>query len=358
MISKALAITLSFFVSGVVLVAAPADTSLPSDVVVEVQGAKVTMGDLEQKSAAALFQARTTYYEAERKVIEDAVDQKLLEQQAAKEGLTIPQLLDKHVNSTIAADPSEEALRVYFEGVDTTQPYEAVRGKILDALRQRRTAKAKAAYLESLRKQGPIVIRLAPPRAPISMKDVPVRGDVASGVTVLEFADFECPYCQQLQPVLDKLETEFKGKIVFAFKDFPLPMHPDAPKAAEAAHCAGAQGKYWEYHDMLFAKQRLDVASLKNYAGDLNLDTQAFATCLDKGQMAGVVAEQASEAHALALQGTPTMLVNGRMINGDLGYERIRALILEELSAVSLHSTLGNPTASNHNPAESKAPTF
>jgi predicted DsbA family dithiol-disulfide isomerase len=317
------------------LSAAPAGASSKDDdpVLVEVNGVKLTLSDLEPKSSTALFQARTTYYETERKVIEDAVDQYLLDQQARKEGVTVPQLYEKHVNTTIAPDPSEEALQVYFEGLDTTEPYVAVRGKIVDALRQRRIAKAKLAYLKSLRNQGPIVILLEPPRAPISMKDVPVRGEPGARVSVVEFADYECPYCQQIQPVLASIETEFKGKITLAYKDFPLPMHPSAPKAAEAAHCAGAQGKYWEYHDTLYAKKQLDVASLKTYAGDLKLDTAAFATCLDKGQMAGQVSEQASEAQSLALQGTPTFLVNGRMVNGALSYEKLRAVILEELSA-------------------------
>jgi protein-disulfide isomerase len=124
-----------------------------------------------------------------------------------------------------------------------------------------------------------------------------------------------------------------------AFKDFPLPMHPTAPKAAEAAHCAGAQGKYWEYHDVMFAKKQLDLASLKTYAGDLKLDTAAFSACLDKGQMAGLVNEQAAEAQGLALQGTPTFLINGRMVNGALSYEKLRDVIAEELSATGVQQT-------------------
>jgi protein-disulfide isomerase len=305
-----------------------------SAVLVEVNGAKLTVADLEQKRPAAMFQARTSYYETERKAIEELVDEALLQQQANKEGLTVPELLDRHVNAVIAKDPSEEALRVYYEGVDTTEPYEAVRPKILDALRQRRMAKAKAAYMQTLRSQNPIIIRLAPPRAPISMKDVAVRGAAGAPITLLEYADYECPYCQQSQPMITKIEAEFKGKVAFAYKDFPLPMHPDAPKAAEASHCAGAQGKYWEYHDALFARKQLDVPALKSYAKDLKLDTAAFDACLDSGQMAGMVKEQASEAQALGAQGTPTFFVNGRTVSGTVTYERLRGVIVEELSAI------------------------
>ena len=352
MIPERLVTTVGLFTVGVYLFAAPPDTDRHSSsdvVLVEVNGVKLTLADLEQKHAAALFQARTNYYEAERKVLEDVVDQYLLQQQASKEGLSVPELLDKYVNASIPKDPSEEALRVYYEGVDTTEPYEAVRGKIVDALRQRRMAKAKTAYLQSLRSQVAIIIRLAPPRAPVSMKDVPVRGAANPRVTVVEFADYQCPVCQQFQPVLEKIEADFKGQIDFAYKDFPLSMHPDAPKAAEASHCAGAQGKYWEYHDLMFAKKQLDVATLKNYAGELKLDSTAFAACLDQGQMAGLVKEQASEAQHLGLPGTPSVLVNGRFVSGNLTYDRLHAVITEELSATDGQAAAAPYPASQHN---------
>jgi len=318
--------------------AAPAQTNSKSDedvVAVEINGVKLTLKDLEQKRASVLFQARTNYYETERKVIDDVVDEYLLDQQAKKEGVTVAELLERHVNAQVAKDPSEEALHVYYEGVDTSESYESVRGKIVDSLRQRRQAKAKAAYLQSLRSQTPIILRLPPPRTLISMQDVPVRGAAKSRVRVVEFADYQCPVCQQFEPVMEKLEADFKGKIEFAFKDFPLSMHPDAPKAAEAAHCAGAQGKYWEYHDLMFAKKRLDEAALKNYATDLKLDTTNFNTCLDKGQMTTLVNTQANEAQALGVPGTPTIFVNGRFVSGNLTYEKLHAIIAEEISATS-----------------------
>jgi protein-disulfide isomerase len=305
-----------------------------SDVVlVELNGVQITQADLELKRPSAMFQARTNFYEAERKALVDLVDEQLLEQQAAKEKLSVAQLLERHVDATIAKDPSEEALHVYYEGVDTTEPYEAVRGKILDALRQRRIAKAKAAYMQTLRAQTPAIIRLAPPRAPISMTDVPVRGIPNPRITLLEFADYQCPYCQQIQPVLTRIESEFKDQLAFAYKDYPLSMHPDAPKAAEAAHCAGAQGKFWEYHDLVFANKRLDVANLKNDARDLKLDAAAFDACLDKGQTAGMIKDETSEAQTLGLQGTPTLFINGRYVR-DITYEGIRSVITEELSAL------------------------
>jgi len=303
-------------------------------VVVEINGKKVTLGEFEQKHPLALFQARNTFFETQRKAVVAYVDEYLLEEQAKRENLTVEQLWEKHVTSRIAKDPSEEALRVYYEGVDTKETFEAVRDRIVDSIRQRRLAVAKDAFMKSLRDNAKVSYHVAPPRVEMSMKDTPVRGATDARVTLVEFADYECPYCQQIQPALDRLEAEFKGKVAFAYKDMPLPMHPNAPKAAEASHCAEAQGKYWEYHDLLAKNKQLGLPALKEAARTLKLNAEAFDKCLDSGEKAGIVAAHSKEAAALGVQGTPTFLVNGRFINGTPDYDQLRAMLEEELGVV------------------------
>ena len=127
----------------------------------------------------------------------------------------------------------------------------------MEKIRQTRLTKAKAAYLKTLRSEANINIRFDAPRAAISLKDTPLRGLPGAPVMIVEYADYECPYCQQIEPTLAKLRAEYGGKLAFAYKDLPLPMHSQAVKAAEAAHCAGAQGKYWEYHDLLLSSKQL-----------------------------------------------------------------------------------------------------
>ena len=310
-------------------------SSSKDDVLVEINGAKITLTDFEHKHPTALFQAQNSYYEAQKKALDAFVDEYLLEEQAKKEHLTISQLLDVHVVKAIAKDPSEEALHVYYEGVDTNEPYEAVRDKIVEALRQRRMLKLRSSYLQSLRANANIAVRLAAPRAEISLKDTPPRGPATALVSLVEYADYECPYCQQIAPVVQKLEQEYKGKIAFAYKDYPLPMHANAQKAAEATRCAESQDRYWDYHDMLFAKKQLDVESLKAVARDLKLDVAKFNKCLDSGEKAEEVRVHASEAQSLGLQGTPSFFVNGRAVNGALSYESLRAMIEEELRTSS-----------------------
>jgi protein-disulfide isomerase len=310
-----------------------------NDVVLEVLGKKMTLGDFEKERPTGLFQARNSFYQAQRKALDEFVDEYVLAQQAKKENLSVEKLLDLHVNKAIAADPGDEALRVYYEGLDNIgKPFEEVKDQIKDVIRQRRMAKTKADYIKSLRTAANVNIRLAPPRAIPVLRETPVRGPKDAPVVIVEFSDYECPYCQANQADLDKMEIEYKGKIAFGYKDVPLPMHSHAQKAAEASHCAGDQGKYWEYHDSLFATKQLELPQLKEQARKLNLDGAAFDKCLDSGAQADLVKSTLDEGQSLGVEGTPSYLINGRFFSGGLHYEDLQKIIDEELKIAALRS--------------------
>ena len=310
--------------------AAPA-SGPASAVLIEIDGKAFTAVDVQLKNPGAMFQARNALFEAERNAANEFVDEYLLERQAKKESLTVEQLLEKHAYSALAKPPSDEALRVYYDGIDTSESFEAVRDKIIDVIKQRRMTKAKAAYIQALRNEAAISVRLIAPRAAVAVGDAPVRGASGATVTVIEYADYECPYCQQIKPVLDRLEREYKGKIAFAFKDVPLPMHANAQKAAEAAHCAGTQGRFWEYHDRLFATKEYALPQLKDHARVLALDQAAFDRCLDSGAQAGRIKAHIAEAQSIGLPGTPGFFINGRFLSGAIDYQTLRRVIDEEL---------------------------
>ena len=325
----------SFFIIGLMYAGAAvqaAEKAGDSVALADVDGVKLTRAEFERRYTARLFQARNNYHESERKALDEFIESYLLERAAQKENLTVEKLLDKHVNSKVAPDPSDEALKVYYEGVDTQESFESVKGKIVDSLRARRIGKLKATYLLSLKNEANITLRLAPPRANLSMKDVQLRGPENAPVVVVEYADYECPYCVQFQPSLQKLEAEYKGKMALAYKDVPLPMHGSAQKAAEATQCAASQGKYWEMHDMLLAKKVLDVPSLKEFARTLKMDGAAFDKCMDTDAKAAIVKASLAEAQTMGVQGTPSFFVNGRAITGVATYERLKEVIEEELS--------------------------
>jgi len=311
----------------------------PNTVIATVGGSNLTLSDLQEKSGGSLFQANNTYYQAERKALDQLIDDYLLQRAARRENLSLEQLIEKHVTSTLPKDPSEEALHVYYEGLDSTQPFEEVRGQILEHVREVRSAKAKANYLQSLRGDANVVVRLAPPRADVDLHDTPMRGSRNATVTIVEFADYECPYCQQVHPELKKLEAKYPDRLILAFKDTPLPMHSKAQKAAEGAHCAGLQGKFWEYHDMLFDTKQLDPTELKQDARKLGLDGAVFDKCLDSGEEAGMVKAQLEQAQKLGLSGTPSFFINGRFLSGAVTYDALREVVEQELTGEAAKQT-------------------
>jgi len=304
----------------------------PPEVLAIVDGKQITRAELESKEAAKLLPARDQYYKAQREALDQLIDESLLEMQAQRESLTVQQLLEKHVSSKVK-DPTDDQLEVYYEGVQTDQPFAAVREKILDTIRQRRIATARKEYLSSLRNQANLEVLLASPSVDVALGDGPTRGIPNAPVLLIEFADYECPYCQKISADLKKLEDEYSGKVLFAFKDYPLPMHKHAQKASEAARCAGLQNKFWEYHDLLFEKgSGLEITQLKDHARTLKLDTAKFDQCLDFGETAAAVKKDQEQGQKLGLTGTPSFFVNGHFFSGAATYTMLREIVNQQLA--------------------------
>jgi len=163
----------------------------------------------------------------------------------------------------------------------------------------------------------------------------PSVGPSNAPVTIVEFSDYECPYCQAWdQQVYQQLMTSYPNKIRFVYRDLPLPMHPEAVPAAEAADCAGEQGAYWKYHDALFGQQYgLSRVAYEHYAADLGLDGKAFAACLDSQRYLSKIQANASDAANVGLNSTPSFVINGRVLIGALPFADFKAVVDQELAA-------------------------
>jgi protein-disulfide isomerase len=178
-------------------------------------------------------------------------------------------------------------------------------------------------------------VSLDAPRMTVALAATdPAVGPASAPVTIVEFSDFQCPFCQRVEPTLKRLRQTYGDKLRIVWKDFPLTqIHPQAFKAGEAGHCAGDQGKYWEYHDRLFANQQaLQPADLKKHATDLGLDGAAFGSCLDSSKYGERVRDGVSQGTALGVNSTPTVFINGRRLSGAQPLEVFVATIDEELS--------------------------
>jgi protein-disulfide isomerase len=316
------------------LAVAATGQSNSSDVVVVVGGHKFTMAEVEQKESSRLLQARNTYYQSQKTAINHFIEEQVLEQKAQAEHLTVDELVQRDIASKVT-DPTEDQMRVYYEGLGTEDPFEKVRPQILSHIHDLRVAKVRAEYIKNLKGQTDVAITIFPPGAEMSVDGAPIIGAKNAPVTLVEYADYECPYCQAVYPDLKKLEHDFDGKLSVVFKDCPLPMHSHAKKAAEAAMCAGSQGKFWEFHNMLFENRKLEVPQLKEDAQSLGLNVAEFDKCLDSGAEAPKVQKGFEEAQALGLTGTPSFFINGHFYSGAMKYEALREVVEQELAAAS-----------------------
>ena len=200
--------------------------------------------------------------------------------------------------------------------------------------------------MAELRKAGPAIrLSLDPPRYDVNVvADDAAMGDAKAAVTLVEFSDFQCPFCARVMPTLKRVRETYGDRVRIVWKDFPLTaIHPQAFRAAEAGQCAREQGKFWEYHDRLFANQQmLDVEFLKKYAADTGLDAAKFSACMDTAKYGDRVQEQMGIGARLGVESTPTTFINGRLVSGAQPYEVFAAIIDEELerAAPSKHLRL------------------
>jgi len=172
-------------------------------------------------------------------------------------------------------------------------------------------------------------------RVQASADDDPAKGSKSAPVAIVEFSDFQCPYCarfyMQTLPLLDDNYIK-TGKVKLVFRDFPLSFHQYAQKASEASECAHEQGKFWEYHDKMFENQQsLSIESLKQFASELSLDTSKFNNCLDSGKMAAEVKKDFEDGQSYGVSGTPAFFINGIPLVGAQPFEAFKQIIDKEL---------------------------
>jgi predicted DsbA family dithiol-disulfide isomerase len=299
----------------------------------EINGQKITRADLEKAQGNKLLQARYQYYQAELKALDEFIENRLLQDEARKRNMSVDELLDKEVVSKIQ-NPTDEQLQFFYDDLNVKDSFANLRDKIFDHVRQRRIAKQRAAFIESIRTKSEVLITLAPPSADFPLEGAPRLGPENAPVRLVEFADYQCPYCAKVNPHIAKLREEFGDKVSVYFKDLPLQMHANARKAAEAARCAGDQNKFWEFHDQLFRSAQLEVPQLKQQARDLKLDADKFDKCLDEGTQAAAVQKDLTDAQQLGLSGTPAFFLNGQYFSGAVDYNTIRDMVNQQLTKV------------------------
>lgn len=312
--------------------AQPADSSA----VALVGGDPITAAEFEAVAGSKLFAVRTQEYNQKRALLEDVIDKRLVEKEAKARGISADELLRVEVESKIPAVTEAEQKDYYEKNkprFGNTPEAEAMK-TIENGLRQQRVRERQLAYAKELRDKAGVRILLDPPRVAVSLGDDPAKGPATAPVTIVEFSDFQCPYCGRVTGTLKQVEDKYGDKLRVIFRDFPLvQIHNNAAKAAEAASCANEQGKFWQMHDKMFGDQtKLAVEGLKQSATEIGLDAAAFNQCLDSGKYAAEWQKDVDEGSSYGVTGTPAFFINGRLLSGAQPLEAFTTVIDEELA--------------------------
>lgn len=310
-----------------------------------VNGVAVTEGEVRQAAASELKKLRLTrlQYEAKHKQkVHDAVESnldrlvglKLVEQEAERRSLPVQELLRLEVSAGLKQPTDQEVANFYQSNrKKLKKSLEEMTGEIRRYLSRQQYQKRYQAFVDRLKAASQVESFLEPNRVEIQTLSSPSLGPVGAPVTLVEFSDFQCPYCARLAPVVKRIAGEYPGQVRVVFRQFPLrSIHAHAQKAAEASLCAFDQGRFWDMHDALFADiKKLGPKDLTARAKKLNLDLDAFSHCLDSGKYAAAVQQDLEDGMAAGVSGTPAVYVNGRVLKGSKPYDGIKKVIEEEL---------------------------
>lgn len=301
----------------------------------------ITLEDVERRwkasNPADHAQAVQKLYDGRRAALEAIIGEMLLAEAASKAGLSAAAYEEAEISKRVREVTDAEVESFYRANIAQMQgqPLAEMAPLINRFLQEQYRGEARQQVIAGLRKSAPpIRVSLEAPRHEVAVESTdPFTGSASAPVTIVEFSDFQCPYCRQASPTLKRLQETYGDRLRIVWKDFPLTqIHPDAFKAAEAAHCAAEQGQFWPYHDRLFANQdALQPGPLKAYAAELQLDTEQFNSCLDSSKFAERVRDGVALGTSLGVNSTPTIYVNGRAFAGAYPYETLVAAIEEEL---------------------------
>jgi protein-disulfide isomerase len=308
----------------------------PVDAVAIIGGEPITSAQFEELAGPRLFAARTQEYNQRRALLEDAVDAKLLEKEGKARGISADELIRLEVDAKVTAVTEADQKEFYEKNkarFGNTPEADALK-QIEAGMRQQKARERRMVFVKELRDKVGVKILLDAPRVAVNAGEDPAKGPAAAPITIVEFSDFQCPYCSRVTPTLKQVEEKYGDKLRLVFRDFPLvQIHNNAAKAAEAGECAHEQGKFWEMHDKLFADQsKLQVEALKQTATEIGLDSEKFNQCLDTAKYAAEVQKDVDEGSRYGVSSTPAFFINGRLLVGALPLESFTEIIEEELA--------------------------
>jgi len=332
------------FVSALILGGLPVSSAQDSQKpVATVGGQPIYEQDLMSVAGPNLLELRQQEFKVKSDALNQLIRKKLIEVEAKKKGLTTEELFKQEVDSKIA-EPSDDEAKGYYLAVKSanTLPFDEIKSQVKQLLKNSEIQQAREKYTDSLRDKTQVSTLLQPPSVQVASDPARMKGSADAPVTILEFGDFQCPFCGKVQPVLQDLLDRYKGKVKLAYRDFPLSqIHQHAEMAAEASRCALNQGKYWEMHDAMFADQvKLDKADLVKTAASLGIDQDSFESCLKSGKYKAMVEEDIEAGSHAGVNATPTFFINGEFLGGAQSEADFVTIIDRQLAAATAKNSV------------------
>jgi len=299
----------------------------------KINGEKISVADLDKSLDQQMQKIQKDIYDLRRGGLENVINQKLLEDAAKGEGLSVDAYVKREVDDKVSG-PTEAELKALYDArqLKDQAKFEEIKDQIYQFILQNRKNTQQQQLTSQLRNKAKVEIFLQPPRVKVDPGEAPVRGPEKASVTLIEFSDYECPFCGRARPTINQILETYPNDIRYYFVDFPLSFHRNAFLAHEAAHCAGDQGKYWELNRKLFENQRaLGENDIKKYANDLQIDMNAFQQCLATHKYKSLIEQNIEKGQMSGVSGTPAFFINGIMLSGARPFQSFKEVIDEEL---------------------------
>ena len=307
------------------------------EVLATVDGYEITRQEVEEIAPDQFIQANQQLHDLTERALAEAIDKRLVDMTAEREGLNADALVAREVLSKLSEPTDHQIDSIYnaYREQLNNAPRDSVAPQIVDFLNRQQRGVAMQVYLAQLRSQYDVRNLLEPARIEVEATG-PSRGPEDAPITLVEFSDFECPFCVRVLPTLDQVEETYGDQVRIVYRQFPLNrIHPNAQLSAEASLCADAQGKFWEMHDAIFeARGKAGADELKTMAADLGLDSEVFAGCLDSREFRGQVEIDLEAGRQAGVTGTPALFINGRFLSGAQPFNVVSRVIDDELTRV------------------------
>src|SRR5215204_5016248 len=307
-------------------------------VLAEVDGVPITQEEIDKALAVQLSKLEEQIYTLKQRRLDAMIVERLIAKEAAKRGVSETALLDAEVTSKVGL-VTEQEINAFYQANNLPKDKDGDatrREQVRSRLQNQKIAAQREAFVKTLRSQAKVAVYLTPPpvhRIELNADGAPSVGAADAPVTIVEFSDFHCPFCQRAEDTIGQVLSRYGDRVRLIWRDYPIDnLHPQSRKAHEAARCASDQGKFWPYHKALFAGSPKPPDQLAAVAQETALDMASFNQCVASGKHQAAVQKDVEEGKRLDVNGTPTFFINGRVFSGAQPLEAFVRVIDDELA--------------------------